>query len=342
MGHASIDNKTPYEFAALHLTNEDGRPIVVTVVRATFSIRRGGLALAEEQSPVPLGGEVWYPDADVSSWKHEPEIAFVKPSTDIVVLGSAYSVRGGTEVEVAAQVGTTMRAARVIGDRVWVQGGITKPQPFERIPLVWERAFGGWDRTTGSPERPEFEQRNPVGTGFRSKSGVFESGIRLPNIENPSELLTSYGQVVAPIGFGFTSSNWQPRAGLGGTYDANWMRDRMPLVPADFDRRFFNAAAPGLVAPRYLRGDESVALVGMSPLGNVSFRLPGIARPICRISLGRKQEDVVLETVLDTVVIDMEDDRVFLTYRAHAPLRDGPHDVKSIAISADGLHSTKI
>ncbi len=115
MGHASIDNKTPYEFAALHLTNEDGRPIVVTVVRATFSIRRGGLALAEEQSPVPLGGEVWYPDADVSSWKHEPEIAFVKPSTDIVVLGSAYSVRGGTEVEVAAQVGTTMRAARVIG-----------------------------------------------------------------------------------------------------------------------------------------------------------------------------------------------------------------------------------
>ncbi len=44
-----------------------------------------------------------------------------------------------------------------------------------------------------------------------------------------------------------------------GLADEVWNKTRKPLLPKNFDRRYFNAAAPGLVAPGYLKGDEPVA-----------------------------------------------------------------------------------
>ena len=48
-------------------------------------------------------------------------------------------------------------------------------------------------------------------------------------------------------------------------------------MPKDFNRQHLNAAAPGLIAPGYLRGDEPVVAVGVSPEGRLTFSLPGIA-----------------------------------------------------------------
>jgi len=140
---------------------------------------------------------------------------------------------------------------------------------------------------------------------------------------------------VRPAGFGFTSPGWKPRTSFAGTYDAAWTKGRMPLLPRDFDRRFFSAAAPGLVTSGYLRGDEQVAVVGASLLGQLSFRLPGVPRPVCRVSLALRP-DVVVETNLDTVVVDTDEDRVYLTWRGFAALRNGPHDVRAIGIAVPG------
>jgi hypothetical protein len=341
MGHASIENRTPFAFAEVYLADEDARPVLVTVIRATYDIVGRQLALAEEQAPVLLAGELHGESPETSSYRYEPEAAFVKPATDCVLVGHAYAPRGGTtEARVAFQVGPVSRAARVFGDRFWVRSAgatvMSAPQPFEKIPLVWERAFGGWDRTT---DRPEFEARNPIGTGFRARHGQFEDGLRLPNLEDPATPIQAYGDRVLPAGFGFTSPSWQPRASRAGTYDEAWRKDRMPLLPRDFDRRFFNAAAPGLVAPGYLRGDEQVAVVGASPLGSLAFRLPGVPRPACRVSLPWGEDDALVETQLDTIVVNTDEDRVYLTWRGHVPLWNGPHDVKGIAIDAAGVGS---
>jgi hypothetical protein len=341
MPHAAIENRTPFAFADLYLADEEGRPVVVTVIRASYEIVGRRLRIAEQQAPVPLGGELnGTGGADRASYRLEPEAAFVKPATDVVLLGHARPPRfGASESSVSLQVGSLTKTVAVIGDRTWVKsaGGIaaTRPQPFERIPLIYERAFGGWDRSAGTPERPAFEPRNPVGTGFRAPSGRFEEGIVLPNFEDPDRRLGSYGDVVPPAGFGFVSPNWQPRAALGGTYDAAWSRERMPRLPADFDRRFFNAASPGLVSRGYLRGDEPVAVVGTSPGAGLSFQLPAVARPTVRVGLLRGDEWPAAE--LDTLVVDSDEDRVYLTWRAHVVLRDGPHDVLGIDIETPGL-----
>jgi hypothetical protein len=215
----------------------------------------------------------------------------------------------------------------------------TRPRLFEKIPLIYERAFGGWDRSHDDLSQHTFEPRNPVGTGFRSKKGKFEEGIRLPNLEDPKHPLKSYGDTPPPAGFGFISPNWQPRAAFAGTYDEKWMKERMPLLPTDFDRRFFNAASPGLIANGYLKGNEPVLIENATPNGRVTFNLPGVPPPKVHVELrGGVHHD--LTTNLDTVIINADEHLLFLIWRTHLIVKRGPHDVVAIQVSAEGVPTT--
>src|SRR6185312_7848826 len=125
---------------------------------------------------------------------------------------------------------------------------VSDPEPFDTIPLIYERAFGGWDRRSEDANEHRCEMRNPAGVGFRDRSLGGDDDLVLPNLEHPDHPFRSYGDAPPPAGFGFIAPNWQPRLALAGTFDVAWDRTRKPLLPKDFDRRFFNAASPGLVA----------------------------------------------------------------------------------------------
>jgi len=335
MGHPAAENRTAFAFAPLFLADEQGRPVLTAVIKGTFAIGADGrCARADEQLPVMVEGEHWG-EPETSSYRYEPEVAFTKPATDVVLLGHAWAPRAGvSEGTVALRVGAIQKQVLVTGDRVWFkslgQVGASKPRPFEKIPLRWERAFGGWDRSHADPARHACEARNPVGVGMRS-SRSFEDGLRLPNLESPQQPLKRFGDTPPPEGFGFVSPHWQPRAALAGTFDEKWQKDRAPLLPKNFDRRHLNAAAPGLVAPGYLRGDEAVTAVGVAPQGTVRFALPAVPPPAVRVALHSGDEQR-LTTNLDTVIIDSDERRVLLLWRACAPLVTGPLDVKAIEV----------
>lgn len=346
MGHPVIDNNLPFSVEVSALMNEGGHQLFVPIVMGTFTISSERLPrLAAEQVKVALGGGLWG-DAESSSYKLEPQIAFVKPSTDVVLIGHAHASRAGMkETLVSLQVGAVKKSVKIVGDRVWgkVLGMkmMTDPVPFERIPLIYERAFGGWDRSHTDPALHTFEPRNPVGTGFRSKKGNFEEGIRLPNLEDPKHPLKSYGDMPPPAGFGFTSPNWQPRAVLAGTYDEKWMKERMPLLPTDFDRRFFSAASPGLIAQGYLKGNEPVLIENASPGGRLAFQLPGVPPPKIHVELrGGVHHD--LTTNLDTVIFNTDENLLFLIWRTHLVVRRGPQDVVAIQVSAEGVPASAV
>ena len=163
----------------------------------------------------------------------------------------------------------------------------------------------------------------------------------LPNLEDPKHLISSYTDKPPPAGFGFISPNWEPRAQYAGTYDETWQKERMPLLPLDFDRRFFNAASPGLVAPGYLRGDEPVMITNASPNGRLTFNLPGIPPPRVKVAL-RGNKEHVLQTNLDTVIINTDENKVFLLWRSHLVVRNGPHDVVAIEVTAEGMPKTTV
>lgn len=339
MGHPNIENHTPFAFEALFAADEDGRPVVAPILKATFDVLdEGRLELAEEQiAPDFVGSHHGEPGS--SSYRLEPEFAFMKPATDVALVGHAHAPgRRVTEMEVALRVGPVGRRLLVTGDRVWSKRlfGIsaTPPEPFEKMPLTYERAYGGWDRSRDDAERHSFHPGNPVGVGYRGRRARFEEGSRLPNIEDPGARLKSYKGKSVPAGFGFLCPNWEPRSEYAGTYDDAWSRTRMPLLPRDFDRRFFNAASPGLVAKGYLRGDEPVLVRGASREGELKFRLPGVTHVEFGVVL-QAGEARVLEGKLDTVILDLDERKLILLWRSFTALRFGPPDVIAFEVTAN-------
>ena len=338
MPNEGLVNESPFAAQELFLADEDGRDLLAVVVKATYAIRPGEpLELAEDQVPVDLTG-THYGDPAESSARFEPEVAFTKPGTDVVLVGHAYPDRpGARQVDVGLRVGPVQKTIRVFGDRYWTsQLGFfraSNPTPIERVPLIWERAFGGWDRTATDPAEHRAEQRNPVGVGYRkaARAGSVD-GTPLPNLEDPRNPIAAPDDKPTPAGFGFVGPHWQPRVRYSGTYDERWQKTRMPLLPKDFDRRFFNAAPPDQIAPRHLRGDEPVVVANASPGPWLTFRLPGEPPP--RVTVAQRGvSDQALEAHLDTVIVDTDEMRVLLLWRAHTLTPAGPHSVRSIRVA---------
>ena len=120
MGHTEIENLTPFAFEASIAADEDGCPLVVPVLKATYAIQRDGtVAVADKQAPVNFTGQL-YGKPGISSYKYEPECAFMKPATDVVLIGAAHApTAGATEAYVTLRAGSLEKTVRVVGDRFW-------------------------------------------------------------------------------------------------------------------------------------------------------------------------------------------------------------------------------
>ena len=120
MGQPMTENCTPFAFEGLFLIDEEARPLLVPIVKATYTFDAAGrLCLAPEQVPLNMTGE-WWGKPGESSYKYEPECAFIKLATDVVLIGSAHAPKKGTcEVLVTLGVGALRKSVRVVGDRVW-------------------------------------------------------------------------------------------------------------------------------------------------------------------------------------------------------------------------------
>ncbi len=326
----AIENKTKFQAEPLFLFDENGRPILTMVVKATFRIMPGyGLLLSDKQAPVDFEGKFWG-DPETSGYKYEPETAFFKPATDIALVGRVHPPNSKTtRMAVGLKVGPIRKAVKVFGDRYWLKSlgkpMATEPKPIEKISLSFECAYGGWDRSHPDPARHVFDDRNPVGTGFCVYKERGGDGLKLPNLEHPEYPIKNIEDRPPPAAFGFVSPHWRPRASLAGTYGEKWMKEKMPLLPDDFDRRFFNAAPADQIAPGRLKGDEPVVVVNASPGGKLSFHLPGIEPPRCLFQI-RGEQDRHVASVLDTVVINTDENLLFLIWRANTILSDSHED----------------
>jgi hypothetical protein len=318
---ARVENIKPFPAAHFHGLDRDGREILVVCAAGSFALpsagsAAGALARLEVQEPPPMADEYWG-EPGASSLRREGQTAYVRQGTDIYIQGSACAPRGGlaTHAVVRARVGPCQKELRVTGDRVWRRGlfGLrpSTPVPFDTLPLTYERAFGGCAAPKkGKP--PKYEPRNPVGRGFygRAKEAV---GKLLPNIEESGERVSRWSDRVTPAGFGPITRSWLPRRDLAGTYDDAWLEHRAPLWPDDLDDRFFNAAAPGMVAFPNLTGGEPVTLEGFDPAGTIAFRLPKHRLALTTVFRHRKDRR---EMVLDGVSIDVDARRLALYWRA--------------------------
>lgn len=276
-----VETSTPFRVAGLWVLDRDGAKHWSVAAKACFDILPDGRtriagAQAEEPGHLPryAGEDGW------SSLLEDTDLVMTeKPATDVVVHATAHAPGGrpATSVVVGLAVGRLRKRLRVTGDRLWLHGGggvrASEPEPFLRMPIRYERAFGGMDATDPDPARQGEEPRNPIGTGFALRAERL-AGARLPNVELPGEEIRAWDDRPPPVGFGPVPSHWLPRRAHAGTYDAAWQRDRFPLWPLDFSPRWFQCAPEDQQVTPHLRGGEVVELAGLTSSGLLRVALP--------------------------------------------------------------------
>jgi hypothetical protein len=271
-----VENRTPFAAERGWVRDRDGAEVWLAAVKCTFNIKPDGSTdVAEEQPPV-LRVPQYNGEPGKSSLRYDTDLVLTKRTTDVVVLGHAYAPEGSpvTELRVGLRVGPLVKELRISGDRVWEGGRPSSALPFVKMPLVYERSYGGIDGKSERPDR-DWDWRNPVGTGF-VVSRPNASGVRLPNIEYADFAVRTWKDRPSPAGFGPICSHWQPRVAFGGTYGDTWLKERQPLLPHDFDERFYQCAPADQQTTEFLRGGEPVVLVNLSPHGVLRFSLPKI------------------------------------------------------------------
>ena len=326
-------NHSPFAPGMFLFPNEVGIDTIYAVVKATFDLSFDKPAPAAMQTPVTLTDE-YHGAPDGSSLKLASEAHLTKPGTDVIVVGDALAPddREVTSLDVSLSVGDRYEEIKVWGDRAWKGTGLKswpgEPAPFTRMPMVFERSFGGMQTIEQSDGTVEVlsEPFNPVGRGFRGRRSFDELKAEpVPNLEDPKYPVTSMRSKARPVGFGFVAPWWAPRMHFAGTYDAAWQKHRSPYLPDDFDLRFFNAAPEGWVFEEQLEGGAPVSIRNMSPGGELSFEVPRLDLGI-EITVAGKVETPPLR--LETLLIEPNALRCSMTFRAKVAC-----DKKALAVS---------
>ena len=257
---------------------------------------------------------------------------WTKPVCDVIVAGHAHAPlgRAASRWQAAVQLGKQRHAMTITGPRQWrkrLSGwSLDAPELASSVPLDYGLAFGG-DPTLGHPgKRGAASQAlpdNPVGVGYYQKRYMDSAQTyAAPQFEVTGKAYTDYDRKYPVLGFSPLSRWWPSRYRHAGTMDAAWEKNGFPHLPDNFDTRFYNGAPQPLQIP-HPQGGEEIALLGLWPTdaahpasnahGAVHTSLPQ-AFPEAQIHT----ISTVLPSVpmtLDTIVIDTEERRVYLSWR---------------------------
>lgn len=314
-----IINQTPGRHLAVPVKTKEGRDRLAVVLKMSFRVDAGGRPTIDPEGPEPYVADVLNEgDPSHASIRKPSDLFDERPGTDVLLVGHAHALTRASHVDVSMRVGPVAKTVRVFGPRVWTlaAGGRLAPssaRPFvDPVPLLYELAWGGLDLS--DPEKPYGEMRNTVGRGAVRDvhSLVDQPAVQIEFPDHPTS-----GRDNVPAGLGAIHRHWQPRAAFAGTYGQAWMDTKMPLLPDDFDNRFHVSVPPDQWSSTPLRGDEPIEVKGATPEGRWTLGLPRIHLGVTSFALGQRSEH---RTHLDTVLIDADEMRVELTWRAAVPL----------------------
>lgn len=289
----SLDVVTPLPGAAAAAIafRHAGRLHVTVIVKATFAFAPDAEMPRVEPQPI-FRDEVPH-DAPARSVRFASDLTPCRPRAEVLLTGHAHAPPSGPVRTLPVRL-AVFRGDRALLDKTLVA---QDPAGFTRLPLVYERAYGG----------PGFVE-NPAGTGVAPGSAA-------PNLVDPARPKRAAG--FAPI-----ARDWPVRARLLGATRRDPLDAAIAQIPDTLDWAYFQAAPPDQQIDS-LRGDEWIVLEGLHPSRPRSrMRLPdarGRAR-LHGLSAFGVSEGQPLELTADTLHIDADTQRCTLVWRRNLPL----------------------
>jgi hypothetical protein len=314
-----------------------GRELLVVVVKGTFQLPAAPESVRLHDVQVPLTmSDVFFGEPGRSAPQYEAEFAPRKHRCDVLLNASAHAPGGrpATRVQVGVRIGAWAKTFAVVGDRHWEAGvsgiGVTPTVPFARMPITYDRAFGGTDDRSDDPSQHAAFLANPSGRGFhKSLRNEWVDGSPLPNTEEDGKPVTWVSGDYTPMSFGAVGRHWVPRCRFAGTYDEQWLENHFPFLPPDFDERYYQAAPLDQQIP-HPHGGERIDLVNLTADGRAAFVLPPFDAPIHYFLKKGDREDSTL--TLDTMMIEPDLQRFTLTWRATRAIRRNMFEVAQIVV----------
>jgi hypothetical protein len=280
---------------------------VTIIAKASFSfVPNGTMSLAD---PEAIIREDAHYDGDPRRSVHAAhDLSPIRGRADVIFAGHAYAPRGFPVQTLATRLAVSQgerihleKVLHIYGDRSpTIERPSPSPAPFTRMPIVYERAFGGH----GSPT-------NPVGLGLWSGRGQGP----LPNIVHPDP----WPRAGEPAGYGPVPESWPARARLLGPEAAARRAESAPSIDA-IDPAYFQAA-PEDQRIDYLRGDEWILLENLNLLHTrMVMGLPDVRAEARLFRLDQPFAAVPMSA--DTLFIDGDAESCSVTWRGSYPLPD--------------------
>lgn len=335
----------------------DGTPILSVIGKQTFAIAMGAVGEAEQQVPMCTEDTFVDPNSPMySEVADETDLIFYKPSTDVIIKGAACAPKGkqAYHLDCEAQVGPCRKTVRVWGNRKVESKAlrgltISDPEPFAQLSLGYTQAYGGGAQDKAGTLYAFYP--NPIGKGFAIRGGFEDpEELRVPNLEDPLSPVSPDNLVLSkfeewphapkPASLGWTRRNFYPRytyAGVLPEYleaaqqSVEWAKKRDPrfgnMTIPKMDYRVYQGASEGLWEQQ-LAGGEHVSLAYMDPEHpRFEFDLP-VTKPTITLDLGKGP--VELEPILQTVVIDKNENRLCMVWRG-SMVYGGVHELAEVS-----------
>lgn len=314
-----------------------GREMIVVAIKGTFEFPKDAndeLKLAETQLPL-IDSDTFTGEPGFSAPAYEVDYSPTKLHCDVLLNGSAHAPVGKavTKVQVGIKIGDLTKTFNVFGNRKWEAGvtGISAgyPEIFKQMPITYDNAFGGVDKSMKNEKKHKAFMVNPAGQGYHAYlDNDLVDGKPMPNTEEMGKSIKIPSFDYKPMSFGPIARAWEPRNKYAGTYDDAYMDEKFPFLPDDFSDEYFQSAPKDQQMP-YPKGGEKVLLINLSARkSRLEFKLPTIDVPV--VFFQKKGEDVKVTAVIDTIIFEPDFNLFTITWRANIDLKKNIFEIPQI------------
>ncbi|MER2494643.1 DUF2169 domain-containing protein [Vibrio neptunius] len=301
--------------------DQNGHEVWVIAAKRQWQLNEGSWqeVPAEEiyDDPVYLG------EAGMSAMKVDHEFPVSKQNTDVLVYGKAraYAKRPVTYHECRILIDSHIdKTIAVHGERKWVEHGgtvtVSHPTAYVEAEIDYSKALGG-------------DERNRVGCGV-AKSSAELMAMPVPSVFYPNEEWAPNTKNLRVAGLGPIPPFFTQRVKYAGTFDDAWQEHRRPLLPEDFNPKFYQSAPEDQQCNGFLEGGERLMMSGFSHDDVLAFRIPA-EKYVAVADFG--EEKLSAAMAMYTLFVDTEEQRLTISYNASFPCQGKEHLLVSSTIS---------